>query len=217
MKYEILFEDDNVITVSKPEGIASITENDTTIDSLHSLLEKKLNQKLFIVHRLDKEVSGVILFAKNPRTHKFINDQFAERKVKKYYTALVHGVVKENDGVIKKPIREFGSGRMGIDDRKGKPSETRFHVTERFRDYTMLELNPSTGRRHQLRVHLYSIGYPIVGDVRYGDKIIQEKFSRIMLHAKRLEFLLPGEKTISVEAPLPDSFRNQLKRLTGNG
>ncbi len=217
MKYEILFEDDNVITVSKPEGIASITENDTTIDSLHSLLEKKLNQKLFIVHRLDKEVSGVILFAKNPRTHKFINDQFAERKVKKYYTALVHGVVKENDGVIKKPIREFGSGRMGIDDRKGKPSETRFHVTERFRDYTMLELNPSTGRRHQLRVHLYSIGYPIVGDVRYGDKIIQEKFSRIMLHAKRLEFLLPGEKTISVEAPLPDSFRNQLKRLTENG
>ena len=217
MKYEILFEDDNVITVSKPEGIASITENDTTIDSLHSLLEKKLNQKLFIVHRLDKEVSGVILFAKNPRTHKFINDQFAERKVKKYYTALVHGVVKENDGVIKKPIREFGSGRMGIDDRKGKPSETRFHVTERFCDYTMLELNPSTGRRHQLRVHLYSIGYPIVGDVRYGDKIIQEKFSRIMLHAKRLEFLLPGEKTISVEAPLPDSFRNQLKRLTGNG
>ena len=106
---------------------------------------------------------------------------------------------------------------MGIDDRKGKPSETKFRVAERFRDYTLLELNPSTGRRHQLRVHLYSIGYPIVGDVRYGDKTIQEKFSRIMLHAKRLEFLLPGEKLISVEAPLPDSFRNQLKELTKNG
>jgi len=178
---QILYEDVNLIAVNKPEGIASITENDITIDSLHSLLEEKFAQKLFIVHRLDKEVSGIILFAKNPRTHKFINDQFAGRKVKKYYTALVHGVVKENDGVIKKPIREFGSGRMGIDDRKGKPSETKFHITERLRDYTLLELNPSTGRRHQLRVHLYSIGYPIVGDVRYGDKIIQEKFSNFII------------------------------------
>jgi tRNA pseudouridine32 synthase / 23S rRNA pseudouridine746 synthase len=215
--FQILYEDADLIAVNKSEGIASITENDTTIDSLHSLLEKQFSQRLFIVHRLDKEVSGVILFAKNPRAHKFINDQFAERKVKKYYTALVHGVVKENDGVIKKPIREFGSGRMGIDDRKGKPSETRFHVIERFRDYTLLELNPSTGRRHQLRVHLYSIGYPIVGDARYGDKIIQEKFSRIMLHAKQLEFLLRGGKTIIVEAPPPDSFRDQLKKLTENG
>ncbi len=214
---QILYEDENLIAVNKSEGIASIAENDATIDSLHSLLEKQFAQKLFIVHRLDKEVSGIILFAKNPHTHKFLNDQFAERKVKKYYTALVLGSIKENEGVIKKPIREFGSGRMGIDDRKGKPSETKFRVAERFRDYTLLELNPSTGRRHQLRVHLYSIGYPIVGDVRYGDKTIQEKFSRIMLHAKRLEFLLPGEKLISVEAPLPDSFRNQLKELTKNG
>ena len=213
---QILYDDENLIAVNKSEGLASIAENDTTIASLHSLLEKQFAQKLFIVHRLDKEVSGIILFAKNPRTHKFLNDQFAERKVKKYYTAMVLGVVKENDGVIKKPIREFGSGRMGIDDRKGKPSETKFHVTERFRNYTMLELNPSTGRRHQLRVHLYSIGHPIAGDVRYGDKIIQEKFSRIMLHAKRLEFLLPGEKLISVEAPLPDSFGNQLNESTKN-
>ncbi|MCX6169485.1 MAG: RluA family pseudouridine synthase [Ignavibacteriales bacterium] len=217
LSLQILYEDDNLIAVNKSEGIASIAENDAAIDSLHSRLEKRLAQKLFIVHRLDKEVSGIILFAKNSATHKFLNDQFAERKVKKYYTALVLGVIKESEGVIKKPIREFGSGRMGIDDRKGKPSETKFQVVERYRDYTMLELNPSTGRRHQLRVHLYSIGYPIVGDVRYGDKIIQEKFSRIMLHAKRLEFLLPEGKLVSVEAPLPDSFRKELKELTGNG
>jgi len=215
MKYEILFEDDNVIAVNKPEGIASITENDTTIDSLHSLLEKKSLQKLFVVHRLDKEVSGVILFAKNSVTHKYINDQFADRKVKKFYTAVVQGVIKENDGVIKKPIREFGSGRMGIDDRKGKPSETKFYVVDRFRDYSLLELNPSTGRRHQLRVHLYSIGHPIVGDVRYGEKTIQEKYSRIMLHAKRLEFQLPDGKTLSVEAPIPPSFTEILNKISG--
>lgn len=211
---EILFEDKNIIAVNKPEGLASITENDTTIDSLHLLLEKKYEQKLFIVQRLDKEVSGVILFAKNSDTHKYLNDQFADRKVKKYYTAVVHGTIKENDGVIKKPIREFGSGRMGIDDRKGKPSETKFHVVQRFRDYTLLELNPSTGRRHQLRVHLYSIGFPIVGDLRYGDKTIQEKYLRIMLHAKRLEFELPDKKDISVEAPLTESFLETLKQLS---
>lgn len=204
--FQILYEDSNIIAVNKPEGISSIMENDTKLDSLHSLLEKKLNGKLFVVHRLDKEVSGVILYAKNAQTHKYINDQFADRKVKKYYTAVVHGTIKENDGVIKKPIREFGSGRMGIDDRKGKPSETKFKVLKRFGDYTLLELNPSTGRRHQLRVHLYSIGYPIVGDIRYGDKTIQEKFSRILLHAKSLEFQLPNGKTLFIEAPAPRSF-----------
>jgi len=211
---EILFEDKNVIAVNKPEGLASIAENDTTIDSLHSLLEKKYGQKLFIVHRLDKEVSGVILFAKNSDAHKYLNDQFADRKVKKYYTAVVHGTIKENDGVIKKPIREFGSGRMGVDDRNGKPSETKFQVVQRFRDYTLLELNPSTGRRHQLRVHLYSIGFPIVGDLRYGDKAIQEKYLRIMLHAKRLEFQLPDKKDISIEAPLTESFLEALKQIS---
>ncbi|MFA5803089.1 MAG: RNA pseudouridine synthase [Melioribacteraceae bacterium] len=211
---EILFEDKNVIAVNKPEGLASIAENDTTIDSLHSLLEKKYEQKLFIVHRLDKEVSGVILFAKNSEIHKYLNDQFADRKVKKYYTAVVHGTIKESDGVIKKPIREFGSGRMGIDDRKGKPSETKFSVIQRFRDYTLLELNPSTGSRHQLRVHLYSIGFPIVGDLRYGDKTIQGKYLRIMLHAKRLEFQMPDKKDISVEAPLTESFLETLKQMS---
>jgi RluA family pseudouridine synthase len=204
--FQILYEDSDLIAVNKPEGISSITENDTKLDSLHSLLEKKLNNKLFVVHRLDKEVSGVILFAKNSRTHKYINDQFADRKVKKYYTAVVHGTIKENDGVIKRPIREFGSGRMGIDDRKGKPSETKFKVVKRFRDYTLLELNPSTGRRHQLRVHLYSIGHPIVGDIRYGEKVIQEKFSRILLHAKSLELQLPNGETLFIEAPVLRSF-----------
>lgn len=212
--FQILYEDSNIIAVNKPEGISSITENDTKLDSLHSLLEKKLNGKLFVVHRLDKEVSGVILFAKNSRTHKYINDQFADRKVKKYYTAVVHGTIKENDGVVKKPIREFGSGRMGIDDRKGKPSETKFKVVKRFRDYTLLELNPSTGRRHQLRVHLYSIGHPIVGDIRYGEKVIQEKFSRILLHAKSLEFQLPNGETLFVEAPVPRSFAETVNELS---
>ena len=121
---DIVYEDESIVAVNKPEGLASISENDTSIATLHSLLENKLSQKVFVVHRLDKEVSGVILFAKNAKTHKLLNQQFAERIVKKSYTALVHGNVKEDDGIINKPIREFGSGRMGIDDRKGKPSSS---------------------------------------------------------------------------------------------
>jgi len=213
-KIEILFENEDLIAADKPAGISSIAENDTALDTLHSLLEKKYSQRLFIVHRLDKEVSGVILFAKNPRTHKFINDQFAGRTVKKYYSAIVHGIINESDGVIRKPIREFGSGRMGVDDRKGKPSETKFKVVERFKDFTLLDLNPSTGRRHQLRVHLYSINHPIVGDLRYGEKTMQEKFPRIMLHARSLQFKLYGGKEIYVEASLPPAFSEEAARIS---
>jgi RluA family pseudouridine synthase len=210
---EILFEDKDLISVNKPTGLASITENDIEKDSLHSLLEEKLGQKLFVVHRLDKEVSGIILYAKNAAIHKRINRQFSERTIKKFYMALVHGIVKENDGVIKKPIREFGSGRMGVDERKGKSCETRFHVKERFKDYSLLELNPTTGRRHQLRVHLYSIGRPIVGDLRYGDKTVQEKYPRIMLHAKSIEVNMLNNKKVYIEAPIPDSFNAILNNL----
>jgi RluA family pseudouridine synthase len=213
---EILFENKDLIAAVKPEGISSIAENDPALDSLHSLLEVQFSQRLFIVHRLDKEVSGIILFAKNTRAHKFLNDQFAGRRVKKYYSALVHGIIKESEGVIKKPIREFGSGRMGIDDRKGKPSETKFKVEARYKDFTLLELNPSTGRRHQLRVHLYSIGHPIAGDIRYGEKTIQEKFPRVMLHAKSLEFQSPDGNKVHVEAPLPESFREEMEKIENN-
>lgn len=214
--HNILYEDKDIIAVNKPEGIASIAENDRMIESLHSLLAKTYSQKLFIVHRLDKEVSGVILFAKNANAHKHLNKQFNNRTIKKTYVALVHGVISDDNGVIKKPIREFGSGRMGIDERKGKASETKYRVIERYRDFTLLELNPSTGRRHQLRVHLYSTGHPIVGDVRYGDKNIQQTFPRIMLHASRIEFQLTNGKTITVEAPIADSFQKALENLVNN-
>jgi len=210
---EILFEDTDVIVLSKPEGLASISENDHKIESLHSILEKKLAIKIFPVHRLDKEVSGVIIFAKNGSAHKILNDQFEKRLIKKFYVTLVHGQVPNDSGIINKPIREFGSGRMGVDERKGKPSETKYRILERYNNYTSLELNPSSGRRHQLRVHLYFIGFPIVGDLRYGDKTIQQKYPRLMLHAGKIEFQLPSGKNISVTADLPTSFSTALNEI----
>ena len=202
----ILYEDDNLIAVDKSEGIASISENDTAIKTVHSLLEEKYSQKIFIVHRIDKEVSGLILFAKNSKAHKYLNDQFAARTVKKNYIALAHGLIKESNDRINKPIREFGSGRMGVDEKKGKPSITDYKVVERFDNYSLLNISIITGRRHQIRVHLYYIGHPVVGDLRYGDIKIQEQYPRLMLHAQKIEFELPGNKKILIESPLPDSF-----------
>ena len=210
---EIVYEDESIVAANKPEGLASISESDTSISTLHSLLEQKYSQKLFVVHRLDKEVSGVILFAKNAKTHKLLNQQFSNRTVNKSYIALVHGNVKKDSGIINKPIREFGSGRMGIDEKKGKPSSTSFKVLRRFEKYSLLELKPTTGRRHQLRVHLYSIGHPIAGDIRYGDKKEQEKFPRLMLHAKEISCKLYGGKPLYVHVDLPESFDRFLKSL----
>ncbi len=209
----ILYEDGNIIAVNKREGLASISENDTNIETLHSILEKKYSQKLFVVHRLDKEVSGVILFAKNTKTHKLLNQQFANRTVKKYYIALVHGVINNDSGEINKSIHEFGSGRMGIDEVKGKQSITRFKVLKRYKKFTLVELNPSTGRRHQIRVHLYAIGHPIVGDIRYGEKKEQELFPRLMLHAKEIGCKLSGENFVNIRVDLPESFNEYLKLL----
>lgn len=213
MNLEIIFEDESLIAVNKPEGIASISENDLNKETVHSILEQKLKQKIFIVHRLDKEVSGVILFAKNSRTHKYLNQQFSNRTIKKSYAALVHGIMKNDEGIIKRPIREFGSGRMGVDEKKGKASVTAYKVLKRFDNYTLIELKPTTGRRHQLRVHLYNIGHSIVGDVRYGEKDVQKEYPRLMLHAKSLSFVNPFDKKIFVSAEPPESFNEFLINL----
>lgn len=169
----ILFENDDLIAVNKPEGLASILERAKEKDCVLSLLSSLSRRKLYIVHRLDKETSGVLIFAKNAAAHKCLNQQFSSREIKKTYVALTHGEIPENSGIIDKPLRQFGSGRVGVDAQKGKSSATEFKVERRFVDYTLVSVHPSTGRRHQIRSHLYSIGHPIVGDLRYGDKVLQ--------------------------------------------
>ncbi|MDP3582020.1 MAG: RluA family pseudouridine synthase [Ignavibacteria bacterium] len=207
---EILYEDKDIIAVNKPEGLASIHDSAGEKEDLQTILSERCKLKVFVVHRLDKEVSGVIIYAKNAATHKLLNKQFAERTVKKSYVALVHGKMMKDEGSINKPIREFGSGRMGIDEAKGKPSKTVYKVIKKYPSYTLIELNPTTGRRHQLRVHLYYIGNSMVGDVRYGEKAVQEKYPRLMLHAKELVVNINGsEKTFS--ADIPKSFSKYLQ------
>lgn len=213
----ILFENDDLVAIDKPEGLASIPERVHTVDNLLTRLLAEFPNKLYVVHRLDKEVSGVILFAKHAAAHKCLNDQFSRRQIQKTYLALAHGVIRENQDTITAPIREFGSGRMGVDAPRGKPSRTDVQVIERLAAYTLLTAHPLTGRRHQLRVHLYSIGHPIVGDVRYGDKITQRQFPRLMLHAQRIEFRLPSGEMMTIEAPVPESFELVLGGIRAAG
>lgn len=214
MEYETLYEDPDLVVISKPEGISVIPERSGTAPCILARFQEQYTEKLFVVHRLDKEVSGVLLFAKNADSHRNLCLQFEKREVSKKYTALVHGRVNDDFGVIDKPLREFGSGRMGVDSRRGKPSRTEFRTKQRIGNkWTLLSLYPTTGRRHQLRVHLYSIDHAIVGDLRYGEKELQGQFPRLMLHASELSFVSMDGSTRTIIAPEPKSFREVLRRI----
>jgi RluA family pseudouridine synthase len=208
----VLFEDDDIMAVDKPEGLVS-----NAPDSGRSVLPRAQAGRpgrLFVVHRLDKEVSGVLVFAKNAASHRFLNDAFSRGEVRKTYLALVLGAVAGDRGVVDKPVREFGSGRMGVDEARGKPSRTEFEVAERLEEATLLRVRPLTGRRHQIRVHLYSLGHPVAGDLKYGERAAQSAFPRLMLHA--LDVTLPsprGAGEIRVESPVPPSFLSALERI----
>ena len=212
---EILFEDEDLLAANKPEGLASIPERDKDKESLLATLSAELQRRFFVVHRIDKEVSGVILFAKNASAHRWLNDQFSRRAVRKTYVALAHGVIDKESGTIEKALRQFGSGRVGVDARRGKTSATTFRVTKRFTAYTLVDVIPLTGRRHQIRVHFFSIGHSLVGDLRYGDRSLQQGCPRLMLHATRIDFRLPSGADVAIEAPIPDSFSAVMKGIRG--
>ncbi len=209
----VLYESDGLIAVDKPEGIVSIAEGGQ--GGLPGLLREQgaYGGRLYPVHRLDRGASGVIVFAKDAETHRYLNGEFDRRAVRKTYLALVHGFINVKRLTIDKPIREFGSGRMGIDTERGKPSVTDLELERRFRRHTLVRARPLTGRRHQIRVHLYSLGHPIVGDLRYGERAEQEKYPRLMLHALEIEFALPSGERVRVEAPVPESFSAVLNSL----
>jgi RluA family pseudouridine synthase len=211
----ILFEDADIVAVDKPEGLAAIPPRGPQGDSLLELLGAQREEKLFVVHRIDKDTSGVIVFARNAQAHRFLNQQFEARQVEKAYLALVHGVVAENGGTIDQPLRQCGSGRVAVDAQKGKPSVTDFRVLERFASHTLLEAHPRTGRRHQIRVHLYHFGHPIAGDPLYGDPAIQRAFPRLLLHAQKLTLQLPSGADLAVEAPVPASFTASCQAVRG--
>ena len=168
-----------------------------------------------IVHRLDKDTSGVIIVAKNDKSHLDLSNQIKNHTVKKTYVALVRGVIKENNATIDMPIGRSDKDRkkMAV-TRKGKNAITHFTVLKRYKNYTYIELIIETGRTHQIRVHMAEIGHPVVGDAVYSNGKNPFNVEGQMLHAKKIEFNHPiTKKRISFEAKLSEYFKDVLEKL----
>jgi RluA family pseudouridine synthase len=211
----VLWRDEDLVAVDKPAGQAAIPERVGDARCLQARLADHLHTRIWVVHRLDKEVSGVMLYALHAEAHRQLNAQFASRQTGKEYRAVCHGRVAADAGVVDAPIHQFGSGRMGVDPR-GKPSRTRYEVRDRWEAFTSLAVFPESGRRHQIRAHLYHLGHPITGDVRFGDRAVQARFPRLFLHACALEFTRPAGGRQRVECPPPPEFAAP-PRASGDG
>lgn len=209
---DILFEDDHLLAVSKPSGQVVIPGRGPLLgEPLQAELEHRCGKKIFVVHRLDRGASGLLLFAKDAPTHRSLSMQFERHEVRKSYLVLVQGCL-ETSGRVDQPLRAFGSGRMGI-HAQGKASTTEYRVREPLRGATLLEVTPQTGRRHQIRVHLYSIGHPVMGDPLYGKDRPVGGISRLMLHAASLEFTNPKGDRQTLQTDPPEDFAGVLALL----
>lgn len=231
---DILFENKDLIVINKPAGMVvhpdNVYKNGTLVNAvLGYLKDKKLSKaggimRPGVVHRLDKDTSGTIVMAKNDKTHVYLADLFALRQTEKTYLALVHGIPKHQSATIDAPISRSPHNRqkmwIATSNKQGKIAISHYKIQEIFKDTALLEVKIETGRTHQIRVHLASIGYPIVGDDKYNrakdddklEKRLKTKIPRIFLHAERLSFTLPGDKEKSTfTAPLAEDLYDFLK------
>lgn len=227
--YTILFENEKVLAVNKPAGILVIPDQYTPREeTLAGKVSQDAGRKLFVVHRIDRDTTGVVIFAKDAEAHAFLSRQFEGGDVEKKYLALLNGQVMDNDGHIDVPIRV--EGRNVSTGSEGKESLTDYTVRERFRDFTLVEARPKTGRRHQIRVHFASLGHPLAVDPEHGGRTalclseFKKKYkvtgtekplmSRLSLHAASAAFTDPVSRNrVTVEAPLPEDFEITLKQL----
>ena len=215
----ILYEDDDLVAIDKPAGMVvhsgAGVHSGTLVNALlhrfHSLSRTAGDVRPGIVHRLDRYTSGVLLVAKNDAAHQRLSEQFASRRVEKTYLAMVHGKVKLDTGRIEKPIARDPRQRVRMTARltHGRTAWTEYRVLRRFNAFTFLEVRIGTGRTHQIRVHLSSIGHPVVGDRLYGAPATidgEPTLPRYFLHAHRIRFAQPSSgEPVTVESPLtPD-------------
>ena len=237
----IISETDDWIALNKPSGLLSIPDREGKDISLKKILTEKYARPddpvgrgtIFTVHRLDKDTSGLIVFAKNEEAHKHLSQQFESRQTEKIYLGLILGSLAEKKGTIDAPIAEHAAkkGLMTV-YRKGKESLTDYEVLEDFKIFSWVQFQIHTGRTHQVRVHAKHIGHPIVCDELYGDgkpvllSSLKHKFklskneleerpilSRLALHALSLQFVNTNGETIKLEAPLPKDLRASLQQL----
>lgn len=233
--YEIIFENSFFIAVNKPAGLLSIPDREQTQISLKEILQAKYG-KVYTVHRLDKDTSGIIIFAKTLEAHKYYSLLFEERKIEKYYMGLVLGTPTTKQGTIDAPIAEHAIKKgYYIIHRNGKPSITEYNLIEEHKNFSLLQFQLHTGRTHQIRVHCKNIGHPLACDELYGNgkpillSSIKKKFNlgkyeeeekpmlnRLALHSYKLKFTDPDGKAIELCAELPKDISALLKQLKKN-
>ncbi len=234
----IIFENDDIVAVNKPAGLLTIPDRTQSERSLKDLLIDKYGS-IFTVHRLDKDTSGLVIFAKNETAHKYYSSLFEERKIEKYYLGIVIGLPNTSSGMIDAPITEHPVHKgMMVVHRNGKPSSTGYEVLEANKHYSLVQFQLHTGRTHQIRVHAKNIGHPLACDELYGDgkpvllSSFKKKFKlskeleaehpmidRLALHSYKLIFNDQSGKRMELTAEMPKEFRalmTQLKKIVGN-
>ncbi|MBK5269833.1 MAG: RluA family pseudouridine synthase [Bacteroidia bacterium] len=232
LKDLIVYETNDLIALNKPSGLLSIPDREGKEISLKKILQEKYGE-IFTVHRLDKDTSGIIVFAKNEQTHKYLSKQFEERQTEKIYLGLVKGTLINKKGNINSPITEHPvkKGLMVI-NHKGKEALTDYEVLEDFGIYSWVQFQIHTGRTHQIRVHMQDMGHHIVCDALYGDgkpvliSSLKNKYklskneleerpiiNRLALHAWKLKLISTDGKKIELEALLPKDLRAVLQQL----
>ncbi len=224
---DIIYEDDDIIVINKPKGMVVHPGNGNPDGTLVNAILNHCKESLSgiggeirpgIVHRLDKDTSGLIIVAKNDKAHINLSEQIQKRNVKKIYTALVRGIIPEDTATINMPI-----GRSSVDRKKmavrkdGKEAITHIKVIKRYNKYTLISVKIDTGRTHQIRVHMAEIGHPVVGDEVYSNGKNEFNIHGQMLHSTSLDFTHPiTGKPLHFEAGLPEYFKEVLKKLENN-
>ncbi len=227
MEIPIIYEDENVLVINKPAGLlvhpTNKNEKDTLVDwlvnkypSIKTVGENSLRPG--IIHRLDKDTSGLMLIAKNNKTFFYLKKQFQKRQIIKKYLALVVGKLKDKKGTISKAIgwsRKKGTKQTIAPIVPRKEAVTKYKVLKEYKKYSLVDIIPKTGRMHQIRVHMNSTGHPIAGDKQYKFKRqpCPEKLDRQFLHAYYLKLSLPDKKTVKFEIELPENLKEVLKNI----
>jgi RluA family pseudouridine synthase len=212
----ILFSDDHLLAVNKPAGLPTLPDGyDKTAPCLINLLQQQFD-RVWVVHRLDKETSGVIIFARTAEVHRTLNIAFDTREVHKVYHAITIGVSAWAEYTIDLPLRPDGDRRHRtvIDEKHGKTAVTHVRALECFAQHALIEARPETGRTHQIRAHLAALDLPLAGDVLYGGS--KTIIDRTALHACAIDFGHPATlEPLHIEAPYPPDFAQALQQLRG--
>jgi len=211
----ILYQDEQILAVNKPAGLPVLPDGwEKDAPYLVKILEEE-HGKIWIVHRLDKTTSGVIIFARTAEAHRALNIQFENHDADKIYHAIMEGDPKWNEKTAKFPLRANvgNKHRTAVDDKNGKPSETRYRILKRYQEAALVEAKPMTGRTHQVRVHAYALGHPLVGDILYGASET-DLISRPALHAYSLAITHPEtNERLTFKSEHPEDFVSALERL----